>query len=190
MGQDEIGHARLLYGLLGNTDSAAINALVYERPVALFQTAPIASVYSQDWATLLVKHLLYELADAERMEMVSDSGVPAIAAIAGRVRHEETFHLDFWTTWLEQTMKLPEGAERVQAALDELWPGAGALFEFHGGLASDDAVQAAAGRWRGAIEALCSRHGLELRDGPVVADGRDRILGEMRSVYSLAPGAW
>ncbi|MCW3067026.1 MAG: phenylacetic acid degradation protein [Solirubrobacterales bacterium] len=188
MGQDEIGHARLLYGLVAGPDGAVINSLVYDREPPEFHAAPIASVYTEDWAVLLVKHLLYETADAERMRLVGACDAAGVAAIAGRVGHEEQFHLDYWHTWCERTMDVPEGPARVQAALDELWPSAHELFLF-GGFAGAE-VAAAKGRWSDEVTALCARYGLELRDGPVLADGRGRILEEMRSVYSAAPGAW
>ncbi len=145
IGQDEIGHARLLYGLLGNADPASVNALVYERPADQFHAAAVSSVYTNDWATLVVKQFLYETADSHRVDLLASCTVEQVASVAERVRGEETYHLDFWTTWFDRTLDAPEGPSRVQLALDQLWPSGDELFDFSassqaGGLADPATV--------------------------------------------------
>lgn len=192
MGQDEIGHARLLYGLVAGTDPAAVNSLVYDRPIADFDVSALSTVYTDDWATLVVKHLLYELADAQRVDLMATCPVEPVAAIAARMRHEETYHLDFWTLWFDRTLDVPDGPERLQQALDDLWPSARELFGLrdNGGLVSRSALDAAEQRWTADLRARCEARGLALRDGPALPAATERILDEMRLVYSAAPGRW
>lgn len=194
IGQDEIGHARVLYGLLGDADSASVSALVYERPADQFHAAALSSVYSTDWATLVVKHFLYETADQHRVQLLADCTVDQVAAVAERVRDEETYHLDFWTTWFHRTLDARQGPSRVQSALDELWPSGGELFDFstseRGGLADPATVDEHRQRWSDGVAAVCQERGLVLREGPTIPAATDRILDEMRLVYKTAPGSW
>jgi ring-1,2-phenylacetyl-CoA epoxidase subunit PaaC len=190
IGQDEIGHARLLYGIVtGDSSAAAIDELVYDRPAAEFHVSALSAADSQDWAELVVKHWLYELADAERIELLAACPVAEAAEAAGRMRHEEVFHREFWTTWLARTLEADDGTARTQRALDVLWPTARGLFDLEG-IAAPSALEQAKTRWHDTVSSACASHGLALKDGPAAPARVAEILAEMRSVYMAAPGRW
>ena len=75
MGQDEIGHARRLYGLVAG-GPAATERLVYERPGAEFLASPLARTYPTEWEGLLARQYLYETADAARAAVLAKAADP------------------------------------------------------------------------------------------------------------------
>jgi ring-1,2-phenylacetyl-CoA epoxidase subunit PaaC len=189
MGQDELGHARLLYGLAVGTDRDRINDLIYARPPGEFRAAALSSVYSKQWEMLVVKHFLYESADAERLRLLAGS-TPELAEAAAKMRSEEDFHLEFWTSWFDRTARIDHA--RVQKALSALWPSAAGLFDFgEGGLFTPASAREAADGWSSRITSRLTSLGFSL---PSVAeepvDDSQRILDEMRIVYNDAPGRW
>ena len=201
MGQDEIGHARRLYGLVAD-GPAEVERLVYERPCPQFRASPLARTYPPEWECLLARQYLYETADAARAAVLAKAADPAVAGLVTEMSYEETYHLDFWSAWLGSTVRTSAAAlDRVQRALDQMWPLAAGSFLPPGpecaaaaaalGL-SARALAEAGRRWSGDVRAALADLGLELRAGP--ADpGLDRLedmLGEMRYVYRTAPGQW
>ena len=75
-----------------------------------------------DWAATIARHVLYETADAIRIEALSASDDPVVAGIAARIDREEVYHRMHAEMWLERLLASDEGRARLDAALDELWP--------------------------------------------------------------------
>jgi ring-1,2-phenylacetyl-CoA epoxidase subunit PaaC len=199
IGQDEIGHARRLYEfLLG--DRAEVERFVYERPAAEFRATPLTRISPTGWESVLVRQYLYETADAARTAVLAASARSDVADLFGEVVHEERYHVDFWTTWLGTTARAgSEGRQRVQRALDELWPIAAVSFAPSSALGSgphlgiaDEELADAYRRWAAEVEVVVAGHGLRLTgSSPTTApDALDGMLDEMRFVYRTAPGSW
>lgn len=212
MGQDEIGHARRLYALV-IPDRADIERFVYERPAADFRAGPLARTYPREWEALLARQYLGETADAARAAVLGHSTRPGFAALLDEMGHEQRYHLDFWSAWLTTSARSGEARQRVQHALDQMWPLAAASFlpddpagtESTLGLGSGT-LEAARRDWIASVRQACGPLGLEVRDGDGPADvgpadvgpagdgpAADRLavmLGEMRYVYATAPGSW
>lgn len=191
-GQEELGHARLFYGLLYGEAVGAIDRAIYERDPAEFRSSALAERYSQDWAELVVKQYLYDTADAYRLKALGQLGFDA--RLLARINGEEEFQREFWRHWIERISSATASSRaRVQAALDRLWPIAGGPFEVSSGAAETDAAFAEAGElWRNDIMRVFGKLELGVDDSkPPVGDGdRARILSEMRSLYNEAPGRW
>lgn len=207
IGQDELGHAEFFYSRLEPTE-AGRNRLVYDRPAEAFRSSRLAERYSLSWDILVVKGFLYEQIEAGRLSRLLAANDPEVQAAARRMRVEEQFHEDFWRIWLERTTSLStEGHRRIQSALDELWVDAfeAVCLPFQAEAAAALGLAACApdellADWLGKVIPLCKQFGLTVpaveaelvhqrakQDQP----GADllRILGEMREVYQLAPGA-
>ncbi len=218
MGQDEIGHARRLYALV-IPDRADIERFVYERPAADFRAGPLARTYPREWEALLARQYLGETADAARAAALGRSTRPGFAALLAEMGHEQRYHLDFWSAWLTTTSaRSGEARQRVQHALDQMWPLAAASFLPDHPAATERALGlpsgvlgAARDDWAASVRRPCGALGLEIRDragqagagqagagqagagregGGPAADRLDVMLGEMRYVYATAPGSW
>ena len=120
--QNEIGHARALYELVAEELAATADELAYDRPPAEYRCAPLVQLRRMDWAATIARHVLYETADAIRIKALTASDDPVVAGIAGRIEREEAYHRMHAEMWLARLLASAEGRERLDSALDELWP--------------------------------------------------------------------
>ncbi len=122
--QDELGHAIALYQLLLDTDDgAAVDGLALRRDDADYRSCWLAEWPADDWATALVRHWLYDLAEDLRWRNLVGSSQPELDALARRVLREEAFHLGHARQLLDRTMgSTAEATDRLTAALAELLP--------------------------------------------------------------------
>ncbi|WP_266077080.1 1,2-phenylacetyl-CoA epoxidase subunit PaaC [Haladaptatus caseinilyticus] len=128
--QDELGHARLWYDLLqdfGYTESE----LIFERDPSDFRHSTLVELpfESGDWADAIVRGYLYDVAEQLRLEALEDTSYPRIADRVAKIRSEENYHLEHAQNWLERLASDDDGRDRVQAAVDRLFPYALTLFE-------------------------------------------------------------
>lgn len=127
--QDELGHARLWYDVamdLGYDE----RDLVYERtPEEWIHSSLCEQPFAEgDWADAIVRSYLYDVAEDIRLQALAGSSYPKIADRVEKIRGEEEYHLEHATNWLER-LSADGGRERVQDALDRLFPYALTLFE-------------------------------------------------------------
>ena len=176
--QNEIGHARALYELVAEELGTTADELAYDRAPGDYRCAPLVQLRRMDWAATIARHVLYETADAIRIEALSSSDDPVVAGIAARIDREEVYHRMHAEMWLERLLASDEGRARLEAALDELWPrGLGVL----------DEAQRPELRRR-----LEERLGRSLPDVPPIERGTHEpelaeLLDEMTSVRRTAP---
>ena len=176
--QNEIGHARALYELAAEELGGTADELAYDRPLEEYRCAPLVQLRRMDWAGTIARHVLYETADAIRIEALAASGDPVVAGIAARIDREEAYHRMHAEMWLDRLLGSAEGRERLGTALDDLWPyGLGVL----------DAEQRPELRRR-----LEERLGRPLPDAEPIERGRHEpelaeLLDEMTSVRRTAP---
>jgi ring-1,2-phenylacetyl-CoA epoxidase subunit PaaC len=128
--QDEIGHARAFYELLAGlvADGRDADAIAYDRPPEGYYHARLLDHPRGDWAQTIARRYLYETADAIRLEALAASSWAPLAALVGKVRREERYHLMHATTWLERLGQANgEPRRRLLAALERLGPDAGSV---------------------------------------------------------------
>lgn len=128
--QDELGHARLWYDLLEDFGEDE-RTLVFERDPASFRHATLTELPFEegDWADAIVRSYLYDVAEEIRLEALRETTYPPLADRVGKVLDEEGYHREHAQNWLERLTGDEEGKERVQRALDRLFPHALTLFE-------------------------------------------------------------
>ncbi|MFP9191101.1 1,2-phenylacetyl-CoA epoxidase subunit PaaC [Natronosalvus vescus] len=128
--QDELGHARLWYDLLEDFGYEEAD-LLWERDPSDFKHSTLVELpfESGDWADAIVRSYLYDEAEHLRLEALEDSAYPRIVDRVGKVQGEERYHREHATNWLERLSSTDDGRERVQAAVDRLFPHALTLFE-------------------------------------------------------------
>lgn len=121
--QDEYGHARLWYDLLEDLGYDETE-LLWEREPADFRHATLVEQpYERgDWADPVVRGYLYDVFELLRLEALAESAYPPLADRVPKVRREESYHREHAQNWLERLVEDDEGRERVQAALDRLYP--------------------------------------------------------------------
>ena len=128
--QDEMAHARLLYGLAKEATGRDEDSLALGRRPEEYRNAVLTERTNRDWGYTLARHFLYDTADAVRLEAVAESSWTELAELIGVIRLEERYHLDHARAWFERLASGPQTgrqklAEGFVAAVGE----AVALFE-------------------------------------------------------------
>ena len=127
IGQDELGHAALLYELVLDLDGieptdTAVDTLAYGRTAGDYRSCHLVEHTTTDWAEALVRHWIYDTFEAMRWQLVSDSSLPKLAAIARRALREEAYHRRHADALLDKLLVSPEPNERILDALDSVGP--------------------------------------------------------------------
>jgi ring-1,2-phenylacetyl-CoA epoxidase subunit PaaC len=128
--QDEMAHARLLYGLAGELTGRSDDELALGRKANEYRNAVLCERPNGDWGYTLARQYLYDTADAVRLESLVSSSWRELADLVAVIRLEEKYHLDHARTWFQRLADGPlearqHFADGLAAALGE----AVALFE-------------------------------------------------------------
>jgi ring-1,2-phenylacetyl-CoA epoxidase subunit PaaC len=139
--QDELGHARLWYDAIqqfGYTEES----LLWESEPSDFQHATLVELPFEegDWADAIVRAYLYDVAEDIRLSALEESTYRVIRERTSRVQGEEGYHVEHAQSWLERMAQDADASERVQRAIDRLYPYALTLFEPVGDV-EDDIVE-------------------------------------------------
>ena len=128
--QDEMAHARLLYGLAEPLTGLGQDALALGRDPEEYRNAWLCERPNRDWGYTVARQYLYDTADAVRLAALADSTWPELVEVVALMRLEEKYHLDHARTWFERLAKGPmTGRERFAEGLAEAIGEAVALFE-------------------------------------------------------------
>jgi ring-1,2-phenylacetyl-CoA epoxidase subunit PaaC len=181
--QDEIGHARALYGLLAELTGTEPDALAYDRPQEAFRHARLLDHPRTDWALTVARRYLYETADAVRLEALAGASYRPLAELVAKIRREESYHMAHAGAWFERLATAEgEARRRLEGALARLEPDAatplvsvpGEAALVGAGILTDPMAELEA-RWRATIAPTFGRHGLGL-PGPAAAPDTARTL--------------
>ena len=207
--QDELGHARALYGLLDDD----IDALAYGREPDEYRCAHITELPCHEWAQTLVRHFLYDTAESVRWGALVDSSWAALGAVARRALAEERSHLRHATALLGRLLRTESGMANLLPLFDQLAPMACELFDAADGDKDREPELIAAGviarsrdaqrvEWQGTVDDALTDAGYRLRwpavDGsgsePSGRSGRRSphfagLHAEMIEVLSIDPSA-
>ena len=120
--QNEIGHARALYELAAAELGTTADELAFDRAPDEYRSAPLVELRRLEWARTIARHWLYETADEIRLATLKDSDDDAIAGLAAKMDREEIYHRIHADMWVDRLLAAPEGRQRLNEAVDELWP--------------------------------------------------------------------
>lgn len=211
--QDELGHAVALYQLVLDVESGSdhrIDEFAMLRPPGDYRSCWLAEAECADWSDALVRHWLYDRAEALRWEALAGSSHPAVAETAARALREEAFHTSHAEHFMARMTRSGE-ATPIAGSVGRLLPVATGIWD----PSADEEALVAAGfvaatsgelarRWRSNVEDDLRRWGLQV-DWPDTAavaeqlrvqDGRrirsagfDDFLDDLQRVLSIDPTA-
>ena len=129
---DLIGQARALYAYAGAIEGKGRDedSLAYLRDAPEFRNILLVEQPKGDFAHTIVRQFLYSAFMHALWRALAPSRDATLAAIAAKAEKESAYHLRHAGEWL---IRLGDGTDeshrRAQAALEELWPYAGEMFE-------------------------------------------------------------
>jgi ring-1,2-phenylacetyl-CoA epoxidase subunit PaaC len=208
MAQDKIGHAQALYQILHEVlGEPEPDKVAFLREEKLFKCCQLVELPIGEYDFSLVRHFLFDHAEAIRYEMLAGSSFQPLAQLAKKIKGEIKYHTMHADTFLKQLATgNDESHARMQSALNYAMPYALGIFEkseFENELigqqvfAGEDALKA---KWLEKISAVIESAGLQMpkvADDKIVYGGRKGfhseylkpLLEEMGEVVSTDPGA-
>ena len=207
MAQDKIGQSFALYNILHEMGEQDPDTVAFTRNANNFHCSQLVEQPIGGYDFSLVRHFLYDYADAIRFDMLSTSIFEPLAMVCKKFRGElkyHTMHAKIWITDLANGNE--ESKSKIQNALNMAYPMALSLFEPSeydeelreaGIFAGEDELRKI---WVSEIESVINEAGLEV---PTVDDpeefygGRDGkhtnhlqpLLDEMTEVFQIDPAA-
>jgi ring-1,2-phenylacetyl-CoA epoxidase subunit PaaC len=131
MAQDKIGHAKALYQILHEVlGEREPDVLAFQREENEFKCCQFVELPIGEYDFSLVRHFLFDHAEAIRYEMLTASTFQPLAQLARKVRGEIKYHVMHANTFLKQVAKgTDESHARMQSSLTYAMPYALGIFE-------------------------------------------------------------
>ena len=125
IGQDELGHSAMLYGFILESDGIvptdpAIDVVAYERDASEYRSCRMVESCTDDWATALVRHWVYDTVEEVRWELLERSSLKGLADLVQQAAREESFHRLHANALLDVLLGDAHARERILAALHRL----------------------------------------------------------------------
>ena len=132
IGLDLIGQARALYGYAAEVEAAGNDEdrYAYLRDVRQYRNLLLVEQPNGDFARTILRQFLYSAFADPYWRAMMGSTDPTLAAIAAKSEKESAYHLRHSAEWV---IRLGDGTAeshaRTQAAVEELWPYIGEVFQ-------------------------------------------------------------
>src|SRR3954453_15681191 len=129
---DLIGQSRALYDYAAQVDSSVLTEdhFAYRRDPHQYRNCLLVEQPNGDFAATIVRQVLFSAFMDPYWRAMTASRDETLAAIAGKAGKETACHLRHAAEWLIRLGDgTPESRRRAEAALNELWPYSGELFE-------------------------------------------------------------
>ena len=130
IGQDEMGHARLLYEIAEPIAGRDADALALGRDPGEYRHAILCERPNRDWGYTIARQYLYDTADDVRLAALESSSFQDLANAVRTIRLEERYHVRHAREWFRRFADGPvEARQRVAEGLEAAVGEAVALFE-------------------------------------------------------------
>ncbi|MGO9006860.1 MAG: 1,2-phenylacetyl-CoA epoxidase subunit PaaC [Beijerinckiaceae bacterium] len=136
MGLDLIGQARSLYSFAAEVEDPDHSLghdedkLAYLRDEPQYRNLLLVEQPNGDFAKTLIRQLFYSAFADPYWRAMMNSRDTTLAAIAAKSEKESAYHLRHASEWIVRLgIGTAESRRRTQAALEELWPFTGEIFE-------------------------------------------------------------
>lgn len=207
MAQDKVGHSLALYALLHQLGESDPDTIAFTRNANQFHNSIFTELPNQEYDFSLIRHFLYDTAEALRFEYLTLSSYEPLAQIARKVRGELRYHTLHAKTWINQLgSATEESVARLQKSLNHAMPYALGMFEespyekelVEAGIFSGE--NELKKNWSIKVEEVISKTRLVLPDWKIISPmtgGRmgkhsehlQPLLDEMSEVFRIDPGA-
>jgi ring-1,2-phenylacetyl-CoA epoxidase subunit PaaC len=207
MAQDKIGQSYALYSILHTLGEREPDTVAFMRNGNQFHNSIFVELPNGEYDFSLIRHFLYDTAEAIRYEMLSTSSYQPLAELSRKIRAELRYHTLHANTWMKQLgSATEESIGRLQKSLDYAMPFAVGMFEASpyekeliaaGVFGGEQVLQE---RWMKKVEEIISQTSLHLPDWKLiqpVLGGREGkhseflqpLLDEMSEVFRIDPSA-
>lgn len=207
MAQDKIGQSYALYQMLQSLGERDPDTVAFTRNASQFHNCIFVELPNGEYDFSLIRHFLYDTAEAIRFEMLSESSYQPLADISKKIRAELRYHTLHANTWMKQLgSATEESVSRLQNSLNLAMPYALGMFEaspYEKELISlkvfggEDVLKE---RWMKKVEEVLAQTSLTLPDWKTVqpiTGGRagkhsehlQPLLDEMSEVFKIDPTA-
>ena len=111
--QNEIGHARALYDLAARELGTTADELAFDRSPDEYRHSRLRrATPCPRRARTIARHVLYEEADAKRIEELKASDHPEVAGLAAKIDREEAYHRMHAEMWRQRLQDEPRFTPR------------------------------------------------------------------------------
>jgi ring-1,2-phenylacetyl-CoA epoxidase subunit PaaC len=202
---DEMGHAAVWYGLLGELDGRDPDQLIFFRYASEYRNVQMVELPRGDWAFTLLRQYLFDAYEQLLLAHLADSRYRPLVEAAAKLQPEERYHLRHTASWVRRLgLGTEESNGRMQDALKLLWPYARQFFVPLPGdqLLADEGVFPALRplqrEWEAAVGPYLQESGLHLPQGGLPQRDVSRtehtehlmaLLNEMQAVARMDPAA-
>jgi ring-1,2-phenylacetyl-CoA epoxidase subunit PaaC len=209
MAQDKVGQSLALYTILQQSGEQDPDTTAFTRPAAQFHNCILVELPNREYDFSLIRHFLFDTADALRWEMLTRSSCEPLAQLAKKIRGELRYHTLHANTWIKHLGSATvESISRLQQSLTTALPYALGIFEVSpcekeivsaGLFAGEEALKE---KWKSKVEEILLPTQLRLPDWHTltpVFGGRigmhsehlPPLLEEMSEVFRIDPtAAW
>ncbi|MCW3125944.1 MAG: Phenylacetate-CoA oxygenase subunit PaaI [Bacteroidetes bacterium] len=131
MAQDKVGHSQALYQIIHTVfGEREPDVLAFQRSEKEFKCCQLVELPIGEYDFSLIRHFLFDHAEALRYEMLTTSTLMPLAQLAKKVRGEIKYHVMHADTFLKQLANGSEESKaRMQASLNYAMPYALGIFE-------------------------------------------------------------
>jgi ring-1,2-phenylacetyl-CoA epoxidase subunit PaaC len=203
--QDELGHAMLWYNLYTEMRGGDPDQLVFFREAEAWRNVQLVELPKGDWAFTMLRQFLFDAYELVLLARLVESQHSGVAQAAAKIQREEIYHYRHSSSWVRRLgLGAEESHQRMQRALDEIWPYTAQLFFVppdeaalvqEGYFPSLDEVRAT---WLAQVQAWLADSDLLVPALPVTSPPRDEhtphlvaLLDEMQKVARLdATAEW
>ncbi len=129
---DEIGHAHTWYKLYADLNDQSPDQLAFLRTANEFRNVQLVELPIGDWAFSILRQYLFDAYEQINLAALASSQYQPIAEVASKIRTEEMYHLRHTQSWVTRLgLGTAVSQQKMQTALNELWPYAQQLFVPH-----------------------------------------------------------
>lgn len=207
MAQDKIGQSHALYQMLHTLGENDPDTVAFMRNASQFHNSILVELPNGEYDFSLIRHFLYDTAEAIRFEMLSESSYQPLADISKKIRAELRYHTLHANTWVKKLgSATEESISRLQNSLSTAMPFALGMFEespYEKELISSKIFggeQVLKDRWMKKVEEVIAQTSLTLPDWKTIQSvlgGRSGkhsehlqpLLDEMSEVFKIDPTA-
>ncbi len=207
MAQDKVGQSQALYVLLHQLGEQDPDTVAFTRNASQFHNCILTELPNREYDFSLIRHFLFDTADAIRWEMLCQSSYEPLSLLAKKIKGELRYHTLHANTWIKQLgSATEESVGRLQQSLQIIIPYALGMFEvspfekeiMEARIFSGEGMLME--KWKIKVDEVIATTSLTLPDWKIITPvlggrlGRHSeylqpMLDEMSEVFRMDPGA-